>query len=240
MRGMEPEITVLSIALGLFSGLPRRRGIFTMRNVFAAVFFCLLCVLAAAADPCPGTVILQNQFAAPNPNWSTAADTTSKPALQNGQYVVTFLTQNTTRSVLYQGDVYGDINLCVTLSTPATDKAIDQVAGLVFWATDYTSYYLLLINPIAGQWEVLHLAGGRYLSPSPYQPSTAIKTGVGAANALQVQMRGTTATIIINGTTVGTVSGVAPTGGGQVGLYCQSASTATSTWQISDWSLSKP
>ncbi len=225
---------------GLFFGLPLRRGMFTMRKVFAAVFFSLLFALTASADPCPGTVILQNQFAAPSPNWDTAATTNSKVALQNGQYVTTFLVQNTARIELYQGDVYGDVNLCATVSTPATDKAVDQVAGLAFWATDYTSYYLLLINPIAGQWEVLHLAGGRYLSPSPYQPSTAIKTGVGAANALQVQMRGTTATIIINGTTVGTVSGVAPTGGGQVGLYCQSASTATSTWQISDWSLSKP
>lgn len=211
-----------------------------MRNVFAAVIFCLLCVLTAAADPCPGTVILQNQFAGPNPNWDASSTANSKVALQNGQYVTTFLVQNTARIELYQGDVYGDVNLCATISTPATDKAVDQVAGLAFWATDYTSYYLLLVNPITGQWEVLHLAGGRYLSPSPFQASTAIKTGVGTANTLQVQMRGTTATILINGTTVGTVSGTAPTGGGQVGFYAQSATTATSTWQISDWSLSKP
>jgi hypothetical protein len=211
-----------------------------MRNVFAAVIFCLLCALTAAADPCPGTVILQNQFAAPNPNWDTSTTASSKAALQNGQFVVSFITQNTARSIQYQGDVYGDVNLCVTVSTPATDKPVDQVAGLVFWATDYSSYYTFLINPVLGQWEVTHLAGGRWLYPSPFQASTAIKTGVGTSNSLQVQMRGTTATIFINGTQVGTVSGVAPTGGGLVGFYTQSASTATSTWQISDFSLSKP
>ena len=211
-----------------------------MRKAFAAVFFSLLFALTAAADPCPGTVILQNQFAAPNSNWDTSASTNSKAALQNGQYVVSFLTMNTARNVLYQGDVYGDINLCVTISTPATDKPLDQVAGLIFWATDYNSYYALMINPISGQWEVTHLAGSRWLMPSPYQASTAIKTGVGTSNVVQVQMRGTTATIFINGTQVGTVSGTAPTGGGQVGFYAQSASTVASTWQFSDFSLSKP
>jgi hypothetical protein len=211
-----------------------------MRKLFAAAFFSMLFALTAAADPCPGSVILQNQFAAPNPNWDATASANSKATLQNGQYVVNFLNQNTARIELYQGDVYGDVNLCVTVSTPATDKSVDQMAGLAFWATDYTSYYLLLVSPVTGQWEVLHLAGGRYLSPSPFQASTAIKTGMGAANSLQVQMRGTTATIIINGTTVGTVSGASPTGGGQVGFYAQASSTAVGTWQISDFSLSKP
>jgi hypothetical protein len=212
----------------------------TMRKLFAAAFFTLLFALTAAADPCPGTVILQNQFAAPNPNWDASANTNSKATLQNGQYVVNFLNQNIARNVLYQGDVYGDVNLCVTVSTPATDKPLDQVGGLIFWATDYNSYYTFLINPVSGQWEVTHLAGNRWLYPSPFQASTAIKTGVGTSNALQVQMRGTTATLFINGTQVGTVSGVAPTGGGQVGFYVQSASTAISNFQISDFSLSKP
>lgn len=211
-----------------------------MRKIFAAAFFSLLFALTASADPCPGTVILQNQFAAPNPNWDTSATANSKAVLQNGQYVVNFLNQNTARVELYQGDVYGDVNLCVTVSTPATDKPLDQVAGLVFWAADYNSYYMLMINPISGMWEVLHMAGGRYLTPSPFQTSTAIKTGVGTSNTLQVQMRGTTATILINGTQVGTVSGAPPTGGGQVGFYAQSASTAATNWQISDFSLSKP
>jgi hypothetical protein len=211
-----------------------------MRNVFAAVLFCLVCALTAAADPCPGSVILQNQFAGPSPNWDISATANSKAALQNGQYVTSFINQNTARIELYAGDVYGDVNLCATVSTPATDKPLDQVAGLVFWAADYNSYYMLMINPISGMWEVLHMAGGRYLTPSPFQASTAIKTGVGTSNTLQVQMRGTTATIIINGTTVGTVSGAPPTGGGQIGFYVQSASTAATNWQISDFSLSKP
>jgi hypothetical protein len=213
---------------------------FTMRNVFAAVFFTLLCAVTAAADPCPGTVILQNQFAAANSNWDTTATASAKSVLQNGQYVTTFLAPNVARTVLYQGDVYGDVNLCVTISTPATDKPLDQVAGLTFWAVDYTSYYSLQVNPNNGQWQVARLAGGRWLTPSPYQAAAAIKTGAGASNAVQVQMRGTTATIIINGTQVGTVSGTPPTGGGLVGLFAQPSSTVADTWQFSDFSLSKP
>jgi hypothetical protein len=138
-----------------------------MRKVFAAVFFSLLVTLTAAAAPCPGTVVLQNQFAAANPNWDTTATSNAKSTLQNGQYIMNFLVFNTARSVLYQGDVYGDITLCVTISTPATDKPLDQVAGLDFWATDYTSYYSLQINPNNGQWQVSRLAGGRWLTPSP-------------------------------------------------------------------------
>jgi hypothetical protein len=214
---------------------------FTMRKLFAAVFFCLLFALtAAAATPCPGTVVLQNQFAAANANWDTSAATSSKPALQNGQFVVAFITPNTARTVLYQGDVYGDINLCVTITNPATQAPVDQMAGLAFWATDYTSYYALQINNNSGQWQVSRLAGGRWLTPAPFQASTAIKTGAGASNTLQVQMRGTTATIIINGTTVGTVSGTPPTGGGQIGLFAQSAVAVATTWQFSDFSLSTP
>jgi hypothetical protein len=53
-------------------------------------------------------------------------------------------------------------------------------------------------------------------------------------------MRGATATIIINGTTVGTVSGTPPAGGGMVGLFAQPSSTVADTWQFSDFSLSTP
>jgi hypothetical protein len=202
-----------------------------MRHPLAAGFlFCSLSVLHAAAATCPGTVVAQDAFTSPSPTWDATAYPQSKIAIQGGKAEVSLLQPGFVRAEEYWGARYGDVNVCVTAGTLATDKSEGQVAGLIFWAVDYNVYYVLLVNSANGQFEVgSKLPTGQWAFPVAWTASPAIVQGMGKANALRVQTKGTTATLFVNDQQVGSITGTPPAGGGQVGFYSESLSTATST-----------
>ena len=91
-----------------------------MRIVLAtAVLLSLSFALAAAAAPCPGTVVLQDSFTTPNPALDLTVNE-SKITIQGGNAEVTFL-QAGSRNEEYVGKKYGDANLCGTFATAKTD-----------------------------------------------------------------------------------------------------------------------
>jgi hypothetical protein len=199
--------------------------------------------VSAAAAPCPGTVVLQDAFNTANAAIDLSAYTWSKIAVQGGTATITMLQAGDARAEEYSGKQYGDVNVCVTVGTPATDKAESQIAGIVFWATDYNAYYVLEVNPSNGQFAVAQRAeAGTWTFPVAWTANSAIVQGMGKTNALRVQTKGTTATLFVNDTQVGTATGSPPAGGGQVGFYGQSDSSATmnDTWNFTDFSVSSP
>ena len=202
-----------------------------MRNpVATGLLISLLSVLPAAAATCPGTVVMQDPFTATNPAWDTTATPQSKIAIQGGKAEITLIQPGFARIEQYWGARYGDVNVCVTVATPATDKAEGQLEGLIFWAADYNDYYLLLVNPSNGQFEVgKKLTTGQWSFPVAWTASPAIVQGLGKSNALRVQTKGNTATFFINDQQAGSVTGTPPAGGGQVGFYAESLGSATST-----------
>jgi hypothetical protein len=214
-----------------------------MRNVpaAAAVMLSLSLVLPAAAAPCPGIVVFQDSFTAPNPALDASAIPQSKVTIQGGKAEVTFLQAGMGRNEEYLGIQYGDANLCGTFATATADKAENQVAGIIFWATDYSAFYSFQIMPASGQFVILQMVPGTgWTTPLAWTASAAIVKTMGAANTLQVQTKGKTATLFINGQQVGTFSGAPPSGGGVVGFSASTSSTSLDTWDVTDFSVAVP
>jgi hypothetical protein len=202
-----------------------------MRYPLAAGFlFCMFSVLPAAAATCPGIVVAQDSFATPNPAWDATVYPQTKFLIQGGKAEVSIIQPGYSRVEEYWGARYGDVDLCITVATPATDKAEGQVGGLVFWATDYNNYYTLLVNPANGQFAVAQkLPSGQWSFPVAWAASPAVVQGTGKVNTLRVQTREKTATLFVNDQQVGSFTGTPPAGGGQVGFYAESEKSATST-----------
>ncbi|MGO9492140.1 MAG: hypothetical protein ACLPZY_07605 [Terracidiphilus sp.] len=216
-----------------------------MRNGFAATLLMSVFVVApAAAATCPGTVVLQDAFATPNTTLDLEAYPQDKIAIQGGKAEVTFLQAGFGRADEYWGTLLGDVNVCATVSEPATDKAENQAAGIIFWGASYNSYYTFQIQPAAGTYAVAEFtpgaSGSTWTFPVTWTASAAVVKTMGSANTLQVETKGTTATLLINGQQVGTVTGTPPGGGGQVGFYVGSSTTSTSTWDVTNFSASSP
>jgi hypothetical protein len=215
-----------------------------MRNrVATAILLSVISALPAAAATCPGTVLLQDAFTSVNPALDATAYAQSKIAIAGGKAEVSLLQPGFGRTEEYTGTRFGDVNVCASISTPATDKSEGQLAGIVFWAADYGAFYVFEINPANGQYSVAQRAeAGTWTYPVSATASTAITQGMGATNTLEVATRGTTATLMINGQQVGTVTGTPPAGGGLVGYYgcSQTTATGTDTFDFSDFSASSP
>ena len=214
-----------------------------MRHVFevAALMISLSFVLPAAAAPCPGTVVLQDSFTAANPALDVSAIPQSKVTIQGGKAEITFLQAAMGRNEEYVGKQYGDANLCGTFAMAAADKAENQAAGLIFWATDYSSFYSFQVNPTNGQFAIIQMVPGTgWTVPLAWAASAAVVKGVGAVNTLQVQTKGKAATLFVNGQQVGTFTGAPPSGGGVVGFTVSTSPTGADTWDVSDFSVAVP
>jgi hypothetical protein len=101
----------------------------------------------------------------------------------------------------------------------------------VFWKRDNDNYYLAAISPdgiaaisrsVSGQWTTI-------VDPAA---STAIKTGAGAVNEIEVAVKGNSGRFYVNGTKITDFHGQAPPDGGPPGLYAESGPTVT-TWMFS-------
>jgi hypothetical protein len=212
-----------------------------MRNAIAiTAILGLSTVMPAVAATCPGTVVFQDAYASPNAALNVVAAPESAIAVKDGKAEVVFLKQGMARMGEYRGMPYGDVNVCLTVATPATDKAEGQKAGLVFWATDDNNFSMLEIT-VDGQFSVgQQVNGGDYQHPLPWQTSKALAQGTGATNTLRVQTRGNVVTLFINDQQVGTLTGTPPPGGGLIGFYSGSSTTSLSTWDFSGLTVAKP
>ena len=213
----------------------------TMRMRRATVLMAgLVSALPAMAATCPGTVVFQDAYTTPNPALNVAPAPESTVTVKDGKAEVVFLKQGMARMGEYRGAPYGDVNVCLTFATPSTDKAEDQTAGIVFWATDDNNFYILEIT-VNGQVAVgQQVNGGAYTHPVPWAVNAAVATGTGASNTLRVQTRGNVATVFVNDQQVGTATGTPPPGGGLVGFYSSSSVTSLSTWDVSGLTVATP
>jgi len=201
-----------------------------MRNVKATCFLAgLISVVPAGAATCPGNVVFQDSFESVNPSLDVASYPQSKIIIQGGTAVTSLLQPGKmARTEEYWGARYGDVNVCVTVGTVATEPAENELGGVVFWATDYANFYDFQVNPTNGQFAVAQrLPSGQWGMPVAWTTSPVIVQGMGKTNALRVQTKGSTATLYINDQLVGTFAGTAPAGGGQVGFYGQGDGTDT-------------
>ncbi len=197
-------------------------------------------VLPAMAAPCPGIVAFQDSFAAPNAAYRNVKPVDFSLTINGGKAEANFQKAGISIPMQYMAAQFGDVSVCTTVSAPASDKVEDQAAGVIFWAINSNNYYCFEVS-VNGQFIVAHQnAPGDWDVPLPWEPSDAIKRGLGVTNALRAQTVGGVATFFINGQQVGTFTDTAPPGGGLTGFILSSSNTSPQTMDVSDFSVSIP
>ena len=212
-----------------------------MRKAAASAFaMTIFAGLPAMAATCPGIVAFQDAFAAPNAAYRNVKPMDFSLTINGGKAEANFQKPGISIPMQYMAAQFGDVSVCATVSAPATDKAEDQAAGVIFWAVSGTNYYCFEVS-VNGQFIVAHQnAPGDWDVPLPWEPSDAIQKGVGVTNVLRAQTVGGVATFFINGQQVGTFTDTAPPGGGLTGFILSSSNTSPQTMDVSDFSVSIP
>jgi hypothetical protein len=211
-----------------------------MRNGFAtAVLFSLCSVLPAAAATCPGNVTYHDTFTTAGPGWNLSTAATVKVTIGGGKADISFTQQGLGQSLQFSSNQYGDLSLCATVSTPATSKVEDEAAGVTFWGTSPSTYYLFE-TLVSGQFFVGFNNNGSWQALFAKQANAAVAKGAGVNNTLQVTTKGNLATFYVNGTQVGTITGNPPAGGGTVGIYAESSTTSPEPMDFTDFQIAVP
>ena len=211
-----------------------------MRNGFqTAILFSLISVLPAAAATCPGNVTYHDTFATQGPGWNTTTGPTVKVTMGGGKADFNFTGAGLGQSLQYTVNQYGDLSLCATVSAPATAKAENEAAGITFWGIGPGTYYLFEVT-VDGQFYVGSNNNGSFTTLFAKQANAAVAKGVCVSNNLQVTTKGNLATFYVNGTQVGTITGVAPSGGGNVGIYSETSTTSAEPMDFTDFQIAVP
>jgi hypothetical protein len=211
-----------------------------MRNGIAtAVLFSLFSVLPAAAVTCPGNVTYHDTFTGAGPGWNLNTVSTIKVTMGGGKADFSFTQASLGQNLQYSINQYGDASLCATVSAPATAKAENEAAGIMFWGSGPSTYYMFEVT-VAGQFFVGFNNNGAWQALFARQDNAAVAKGVGVSNNLQVTTKGNLATFYVNGTQVGTITGVAPGGGGTVGLYAETSTTSAEPMDFTDFQIAVP
>jgi hypothetical protein len=170
---------------------------------------------SAAAFGAPD-VLYEDNFDRLDPGWGESSDMVS---VHEGHLQIR-PKLGTSQAVQHQGVVLEDGSVSVTIKLVRDDGRV-QATGLIFWGTDYQSYYVVDITP-DGRYAVTRWAKGRWLYPVSYRRSDAVKRDYNQDNEIRVMTKGNVATVFINGTEVISIKGQPPKGGGLIGLYAES------------------
>jgi hypothetical protein len=193
----------------------------------------LLLATGGAAFACQGKSdpALDDNFSKPDPGWPNSDNVTISPQGMTIKPPVNGSTWAVNGNYTMDG-----ADLCVTvampspLPNPANEDTVGDV-GVVFWKRDNDNYYLAAISPdgiaaisrsVSGQWTTI-------VDPAA---STAIKTGAGAVNQIEIAVKGNSGTFYVNGAKITDFHGQAPPDGGPPGVYAESGPTVT-TWVFS-------
>ena len=212
-----------------------------MRRCVAVFVFCsCLALRAPAFAGCTGKVLMRSNFQQGDSKWPITDTAWTDQAIHDGALTLTYR-KNVASQLLYSGDVFDDVQICVNVKLLESVAANKEYASIIFWAKDYSSYYVLWFDP-SGAVGVIRKAGDRWLYPMPPQNHVAVNKGVGQTNALRVVLHGTDADLYVNDRRVGSITGQPVAGGSQVGLRAEGAIPrhANTVWEFSDYIVSKP
>jgi len=119
-------------------------------------------------------------------------------------------------------------DLCATIASPATLPAqagdIGDV-GVWFWSRNAQNFYTATLA-LNGTVSVDRLVNGVWQVVMAPTPSSAVKTGPGAENEVEVILKGMAGAFYVNGTKIADFRGEAPpSGGGAPGVSAESGSS---------------
>lgn len=142
-----------------------------------------------------------------------------------------------------------DADICVTATFPAAavvGKTVDGKdnsvsIGIIFGALDYKNYYQMQISA-DGKYGLWRKADSRWIEIIKKADSAAIKTGFGARNQIEVEIKGGIATLFANGQKLGASRIQLPDGEARFGLYAEllDKGTADVPVKFQDFIVTKP
>jgi hypothetical protein len=194
-------------------------------------FFFAVCGSAFAcqgkSDPA-----LDDDFSKPDPGWPSSENVTVTP-----QGLVVKPPANGSTWVVNSNYTMDGADLCVTVAMPATmpspanEDTVGDV-GIVFWKRDNDNYYLAAISP-DGIAAISRSIGGQWTTIVDPISATAIKTGPGMVNEIEVMAKGNAGVFYVNSTKITNFHGQSPPDGGAPGVYAESGPAVT------DWVFSR-
>ncbi len=199
----------------------------------------LLIVLVAALATCitaaqAQEVLYEDDFATLDPGWG---EPTQMMSVKDNKLVVT-APVGMSQCQQNQALVFDDADIRVKARLAQGDEVNQEYFGLVFWGTDYDSYYCLTVSP-DGRYGVIRRHKGRWMYPVAYRTHDVVKKGVGQWNDLRVTIKGTSATVFINGQELVSFKGQPPQGGGLIGVRGESGASSAAVCEFSELKVTK-
>jgi len=184
-----------------------------MKRKWTALLMAMAMVLLAVTAGLAATVLFADKFTSLDPSW--AAPSANIDA-KDGKLIIT-PDKNMTQTYINQANFLpDDIEVDYTMAFVKSDDPT-YGSGLIFWASDYNSWYSILINN-NGFFAVQRLVSGHYLLPVAWREDPSIKKGIGAENQVKLVTKGNQGTLFINGKQVISFTGQPPQGGTLVGF----------------------
>jgi hypothetical protein len=185
-----------------------------------------------ATSPRDDTLLLSDDFSTLDPAWGDADAVQSV----SGDKLLMNPQPNTVYTCLYRGSLFGDADIRVKVAQSKGQGLMP--AGIVFWATDYSHFYVALLRA-DGSFFVAQVIKDKWKHLVPLKVYDAVLQGPDQVNELRVVTRGNSGTAYVNDKQIGTFQGSPPAGGSKIGLRAQSGADAYS-WEFSDLVVRKP
>jgi hypothetical protein len=203
-----------------------------------AAFSVLLMLAGAgpAAAVCPGLEVLyQDSFDQLQPTWGepSAAVKAEGGALTLSPPVGSYVW------VVNSAGTYDNVDMCVSVTTMSGKDATQAKAGPIFWYKDVNNFYAFELAP-NGRASVWRRQRGKWLAQVDWQDVASANKGDNATNEMRVTTVGDDATFYVNGTQFKKLSGSAPDGGQQIGLFAGSADKDAAVFSFDDLKATKP
>jgi hypothetical protein len=203
-----------------------------------AAFSVLLMLAGAgpAAAVCPGLEVLyQDSFDQLQPTWGepSAAVKAEGGALTLSPPVGSYVW------VVNSAGTYDNVDMCVSVTTMSGKDATQAKAGPIFWYQDVNNFYAFELAP-NGRASVWRRQRGKWLAQVDWQDVASANKGDNATNEMRVTTVGDDATFYVNGTQFKKLSGSAPDGGQQIGLFAGSADKDAAVFSFDDLKVTKP
>lgn len=168
----------------------------------------LVLVLSAggAWAVCPGlTVQFEDRFDTFKPSWG---DPSADVKVENGNMILA-PASGTYDWRANSAALYGDIDMCVSVTTLTAVQPMDAKAGLLFWYDDVNNFYVFEIAP-NGRASVWRRQNGKWLAQVKWADVASVNKDDGAINELRVTTTGSDAVFYVNGTEFNKISGSPP------------------------------
>jgi len=209
-----------------------RRAAPLLGSAIALTALCLFSVAPPAAADCnPDTALYSDDFEEfMDANWGEADDHlfVKDGALVAKSYtgVVNFATRGT------------DINACLDVTIVKAPDPDYTYTGMVFWWTNWDNYYYVFYWP-TGTVNIWRVLKGKDTYLAEAHPAN-IKKGVGQTNRLELDLKGKTATFLVNGQVASRLKGIPPKDASPVGLIAGAPEDKQATFKFDNFIVSEP